>query len=599
MAVLIPSLAETWQLVEPLTAGERQVAEQLDKLGDDWTTYVQPRLGIDLPDFVAIHRTHGVCAIEVKDWTPGKYRNDDGVVQCLRNGRWDSIQHPLLQPYRYQSTILEHHFAYPEDGAAIVPCVRSILILLNHPTKRARALLRAPAGARWSHVVVHGEEALADIEQALIGRTPCPPPSRSLDRLCQSLRDGRPAFRLRADLILSDNAKDIAKNQRGARTRRVRGAAGSGKSLGLAIRAARLADEGKSVLVTCFNVTLPHYLRSLISGVGTGPSAARVECVHFHGLCGALADAAAARQLRLDVKDCAGAARIVETAIAATAAGVRRRYDAILVDEGQDFRLEWWNLLREHLAPGGEMLLVADDTQRIYDPPRWTDEQMTGAGFSGPWTTLHDSYRIPGDLVPVYRSFAEQHLAGDAWIPSDASRPLRATVRRWINVTEAEVATSIAEATQDVLADDEIVESDRDVTFLCSKHDVGRSVVARLEDAGHAVHHIFAAEPAERQRRKRRFRPDVPGVKGSTVHSFKGWESRVLVVGIGPGEWEKRLAYVAMTRLKQGDARPAAIIVVNANRSLDAFGETFERGVPLPPPALGILPAVAVVGAHG
>lgn len=243
------------------------------------------------------------------------------------------------------------------------------------------------------------------------------------------------------------------------------------------------------------------------------------------------------------------------------------------------------------------MLLVADDTQRIYNTPRWTDEQMSGAGFNGPWTTLQDSYRIPGDLVPVCRAFAERHLDGDAWIPADVTRPALPTVRRWLNVRPVDLADALADATLDVLADDRVVASDRDVTFLCSKHDVGSDVVRRLEAAGRSVHHIFAAEPEEQQRRKRRFRPDVPGVKGSTVHSFKGWESRVLVVAIGPGDWEKRLAYVAITRLKQGDDRPAAIVVVNANADLNGFSDVFVRGVPLPPPQPMRDRQVAAVGA--
>ena len=45
------------------------------------------------------------------------------------------------------------------------------------------------------------------------------------------------------------------------------------------------------------------------------------------------------------------------------------------------------------------MLLVADPTQDVYDKRAWTDEeQMLGAGFSGPWTELHGSYRLPSDL---------------------------------------------------------------------------------------------------------------------------------------------------------------------------------------------------------
>ena len=34
------------------------------------------------------------------------------------------------------------------------------------------------------------------------------------------------------------------------------------------------------------------------------------------------------------------------------------KYDAILVDEGQDFHLEWWNVLKSTVKNEGEMLLA-------------------------------------------------------------------------------------------------------------------------------------------------------------------------------------------------------------------------------------------------
>ena len=50
-------------------------------------------------------------------------------------------------------------------------------------------------------------------------------------------------------------------------------------------------------------------------------------------------------------------------------------YDAILVDEGQDYTLKWWNSLQKALKPGGEMLLVADKTQNLYEREQsWTDQ---------------------------------------------------------------------------------------------------------------------------------------------------------------------------------------------------------------------------------
>lgn len=65
-----------------------------------------------------------------------------------------------------------------------------------------------------------------------------------------------------------------------------------------------------------------------------------------------------------------------------------------------------------------------------------------------------------------------------------------------------------------------------------------------IEAAGYQVHHIFARKEVDRTRRKKRFWPDAPGVKGCTIHSFKGWETPALVMGIERREASRRLAYV-------------------------------------------------------
>ncbi len=60
----------------------------------------------------------------------------------------------------------------------------------------------------------------------------------------------------------------------------------------------------------------------------------------------------------------------------------QRKLDAILIDEGQDFHLTWWNTLRRLLDQKGEMLLVADEAQDLYERSKnWTDESMNNSGF--------------------------------------------------------------------------------------------------------------------------------------------------------------------------------------------------------------------------
>src|SRR5262249_12264096 len=90
------------------------------------------------------------------------------------------------------------------------------------------------------------------------------------------------------------------------------------------------------------------------------------------------------------------------------------KYDAILVDEGQDYRPNWWDALRKACKPDGEMLLVADATQDVYGTATaWTDDVMDGAGFRGEWAKLSVSYRLPPRALDMAREFAQRFLPNE------------------------------------------------------------------------------------------------------------------------------------------------------------------------------------------
>jgi hypothetical protein len=209
---------------------------------------------------------------------------------------------------------------------------------------------------------------------------------------------------------------------------------------------------------------------------------------------------------------------------------------------------------------------------------------MAGAGFSGPWAELRGSYRMPPDLTPVVAEFAQLAL-GD-WdvnpsVPADHPQnviPFRSTVRRWVNC-------DLGQSTGRLLGN-EVVRlltenpdlSPSDVVFLANSHEEGLLAVDVIETAGFATQHVFGRTPAEKRSRKLRFWGAASGVKGCTYQSFKGWESRAVVMSVAWGEQQHRNAYVGLTRVKGDRAnRSAYVTVVNSDRSLRSFRERFER----------------------
>jgi hypothetical protein len=143
----------------------------------------------------------------------------------------------------------------------------------------------------------------------------------------------------------------------------VTGPAGSGKTMLAISIAKRLATAGNRTLLTCFNKGLAEHLRASTSDLPD------LDVRHFHQLCVDLAGEAAltlpefSRETEHDYFE----QRLPEL-LAEAAANLGPRYDAIVVDEAQDFREWWWPaLLALHVDPDEGMLyLFADDNQNIY-----------------------------------------------------------------------------------------------------------------------------------------------------------------------------------------------------------------------------------------
>src|SRR6266536_3376358 len=143
------------------------------------------------------------------------------------------------------------------------------------------------------------------------------------------------------------------------------GPAGSGKTmLALAI-ASRLAGGGNDTLLTCFNWRLAEYLKE---NIGEAPHA---QALHFHELCRQVAGQAGLTVPDEPTEDAAARdhfERVLPDLLEEGARILGPRYDAMVVDEAQDFLPAWWpKLLALHRKPeDGYLFLFADDNQNLY-----------------------------------------------------------------------------------------------------------------------------------------------------------------------------------------------------------------------------------------
>lgn len=621
--VIVPPLDELSQLRQPLTLGEHRVLQWfLDALPASWEIYVQPHLNGLRPDFVLLHPRRGIAVYEVKDWS---LRGMDYFVQgqgvdkprlmARRNGKTFSLgrSDPVGAIDQYKREIYDLYApSLPvEDGLGSIVAG---IIFTNATTDDVRALLEPLRKVRGhtdhpNLYPVVGSDLVGDCSRRAL-RTLISSAYRIDDRMNDSVAAElrhwlvEPSFsreqRVPLAKMMSKKQLAICQNVHGRRLRRIKGPAGSGKSLVLAGRAVELARAGKRVLLVTFNITLINYLSDLVVQYAqSGKMRDQITTLNFHHWCKRVASMAG----KGDEYDALWAGHvdgdprvdhILSNGLAlhaqrwATALSSEDRWDAVLVDEGQDFRVEWWAALRAALPLGdtGEAMLVADAQQNVYGIAPWTESEMTGAGFKGAWVTLESSYRMSPLLCRLASAYIDQFQPEVDMlrpIPPQGEFEYR-TVLNWEQVGDGtSVASTCVRALLDILArsaDDPVAVAD--LVCIVDREDTGLGVVRELRERKVRVLHTFGVGDNRREqdedsrRKKLAFYKGDARVKVTTIHSFKGWESRALVVQVS-NAFDTRglsLAYVAITRLKRDD-HGCYLTVVCSAPELQEYGATW------------------------
>lgn len=207
--------------------------------------------------------------------------------------------------------------------------------------------------------------------------------------------------RVRKDAArLSDEQHRALKALAGVPRVVVRGGPGTGKSV-LALRfAADMAAQGGEVLYVCYNRPLAD------AQARAAHEVAHLRVSTFHELCERWAEDS---RLELGPRPPRGDRtatsayfeRLVDTVVGEMPVPDGERYDAIVVDEGQDFTQEWVALLELALADESSRFHVyLDDAQRIYN----TDAEPVTLDGAVDWP-LTGQQRTAADLARSIATF--------------------------------------------------------------------------------------------------------------------------------------------------------------------------------------------------
>ena len=612
--IISPPLHDHDKLEPAITPGLQQVITLFDQtLSQDWEMYVQPFLNGLRPDIVLLHPRVGIAVFEVQEAGSVISQDAGSVISQVAIDAQNRICRTKEEIFELYCPRLNQRFARTRITAGLIfpnlPCdgMKSLLGTLGDRHAKSNPRVHPVSGKEQVNS--------ADLDAIFPNhRQDVEPPSIYMSKeiaedLRGWLRDPYFSAEAREPLELDQRQKDLATSRTATGYRRIKGPAGSGKSMVLAARASELAAEGKNILVLTFNITLMNYLRNLSYRHRPSRSVQRSELtfMHFHAWCKRVCYVSGHSQEYKDLWKPRSPVRprnpvtlpkprsrkwVLETGMAELVTrlyehegGSMPKYDAILVDEGQDYRPLWWETLRGACNPGGEMVLVADKTQNIYGTAgAWTDDVMSGSGFSGPWLQLDVCYRLTPSYIPYIMKFAERFLTSNkevdipAAVQTDFSYPIDL---RWVQVARTEdlASTCVSEAKKMM----EGIPSDTaiaDITIL-SSITVGMEVVGTLkrenriptvdtfwtedsveeeEESGHTEEEEREPWWRETESKNRKL---VFGllmntsfkkvIRVTTLHSFKGWEARLLIVVIDRANDDDQLAliYTALTRLQK------------------------------------------------
>jgi len=584
MATLIPSLSAC---TARMTSGERRFALRLeDKLEDDYLCWYDVSIGArnQHPDFIVFHPARGLLVLEVKDWRLGTLVSiDKQQAVIVTDAGSKQVMNPLEQARQYLYAVthklegdpmltwpsgsLKGKFFFPygcgvvlsnitrkqfDDGALgevlpghLVICQDEMTESVDDESFQARLWSMFPIKfkmklslpqidrVRWHMFpeVRIGVQADLFDEHGQIS-TEIPDLIRVMDlqqeQLARSLGDGH---------------------------RVIHGVAGSGKTLILGYRAEHLARLcQRPIAILCYNKTLAAKLAAMIEQKGLGD---KIVAVNFHAWCMRQLDTyhveKPARTTDLDA--------FFDACIENVIRGVdndlipRGQYDAILIDEGHDFKPAWFKLIVQMVNPETKSLLVLyDDAQSIYHTAKKLKFSFSSVGVqaAGRTTILKLNYRNTAEILAVARAFAAELLTAHNTEDDEAPtvQPM-STGRHGPKPILVQLPSLQREA--EFLAD-KLAAANKtgtawgDMALIYRRYGVGK-VLAEVLQRRDIPFQWQQAKGAS-------YSPTHDSVKLITMHSSKGLEfSLVGIPGLGAAlkeedivEDEARLLYVAMTR---------------------------------------------------
>ena len=538
MAVLWPRKLPRSILDDPRRRAEVRVYDRLKDLNDNFHVfYSSPWLGTDRLgnekdgecDFLIAHPEHGILAIEVKGGKEISFDPEDAQWRSTDHGNFvHKIKDPVAQARGAKHEILNRLNASARWPRRFIHAAHGVIFpsaAAPHGSLGADRPAwifccsqqfqnglcewvadRLKAGQRPSSCAPLGRDGIAALERLLAH------PFTLSFRIGAALAEASSEFRILepSQYHVLDVIGDIPRAL-------VRGGAGTGKTVVAIEEALRSAAAGRKTLLTCHSRPLATNLERKLKDVQN------LTVAGFHELCGRIS-----RQAGVPIPSDICEQELYENALpnalyCAMEIQPALKWDTIIVDEGQDFRAEWWIAIDACLNRNGNLRVLMDSNQRVYD--------SAGNG-------VHDLSVVPVRLSRNLRNTKNIHKVASAHysgpeIIADGPDGLEVS---WVS---AETPSLKIEAAY------------RELRRLVYSEEVAPGDIAVLVNGPQARTSFL----------EKSSRTNIPltdaeamvleDVVVDTVRRFKGLERQAVILIVSGDEMERReLAYVAFSRAR-------------------------------------------------
>jgi len=599
MARFSPTIEEIDTLTVSPTEGERFLLNFLsDTLDDTYEVFFQPYLNGDNPDVIILRENSGVLIIEVKDWYLDSYELNERRNWTLKNihnksGEKQIVKSPIQQVFEYKENIYNLHIDTLLEKRinnykllSIVTCA----VYFHNTTKNqidsflTKDYLDNKGYLSFlSHFEILGRDSLSnDNFKKIISKRWLDRKSYYFDDLLYKSfkRYLKPPFHLVEEgksILYTDEQERIIESY-SDRQQKIKGVAGSGKTLALAKRAVNAhLRHNEDVLILTFNISLRNYIHDRINEVRQSFNWKYFTILHYHQFIKSHFN-----NINFDDSD--------SDSDITTLLVDGKKYKTIIIDEIQDYQKDWISIVKCFLTPDGEFVVFGDEKQNIYQ--RSLEEKKPYTSIAGQWNILKKSFRIPTDIANLATNYQKTFFSNKYEFDEIIVQKelFDHSMIKYFKIEDIDIQ-KIIDIYKTIINELEI--HDNDVCFQSSHVEILRNIDKAIRDNLHkktntmfesfetyesikqintkdeVIDEKHFKQEIENVRRHKKFNfwMNSGTTKLSTIHSFKGWEIPTLFLIIekednnGHEFTSDELIYTAITRCSQN------LIIINIDNS--------------------------------